>query len=91
MWPLWPGQSFDHLAMKVAIMPRRCARTLVKVLNSARAVGGLERLAVLDRRFEHAGPGLGVQALERECACSSHSFSSCVIELGVHRAERSTE
>ena len=35
MWPLCPGQSFDHLAMNVAIRPLRCARILVKVLNSA--------------------------------------------------------
>ena len=30
-----PGQSGDHLAMNVAIQPRRCAIALVKVLNSA--------------------------------------------------------
>ena len=35
MWPLCPGQLPDHLAMKVAIRPRRCASTLRKVLNSA--------------------------------------------------------
>ena len=35
MWPLCPGQSLDHLAMNVAIMPLRCARIFVKVLNNA--------------------------------------------------------
>ena len=35
MWPPQPGQSFDHLAMKVASQSRFCASTLVKSLNSA--------------------------------------------------------
>ena len=29
MWPPQPGQSFDHLAMKVASQSRFCASTLV--------------------------------------------------------------
>ena len=34
-FPLWPGQSGDHLAINVAIFPAFCAAILVKVLNSA--------------------------------------------------------
>ena len=35
IWPPQPGQSFDHLAMKVASQSRFCARILVNSRNSA--------------------------------------------------------
>ena len=32
--PDWPGYFSDHLAIKVAINPLRCAKTFIKVLNN---------------------------------------------------------
>ena len=64
MWPPQPGQSFDHLAMKVASQSRFCASTLVKSLNSAALSAASQPVVDPQRRLEHAGAGLGVQALD---------------------------
>ena len=82
-WPDWPGQSRDHLAMKVAIQPRRWARILVKVLNSAALSAALQRVVDADRRLEHAGPGLRVQALDLEIH-PVREVEKLVIEIRVH-------
>ena len=83
MWPLCPGQSLDHLAMNVAIMPLRCAEHLGEGLEQRAAIGGFERLAILNGRFEHARAGLGVQAFERNAQSGAH-VHELVIELRVH-------
>ena len=80
MWPLCPGQSFDHLAMNVAIMPLRCARTLVKVLNSAALSAASSAPSIVDRRLEHARAGLLVQAFDAEIHRLAHR-QQLVIEL----------
>ena len=64
MWPPQPGQSFDHLAMKVASQSRFCASTLVKSLNSAALSAASKPVRNAQRSLEHASAGLGVQALD---------------------------
>ena len=86
-WPLWPGTLLDHLAMKVAIRPWRCASTLAEGLEQRRAVGGFEGIAVAQRGFEHAGPGLRVQALDRK----AHGFAELeqlMVEIRMHGASQ---
>ena len=85
MWPDWPGHSRDHLAMKVAIQPRRCASILVKVLNSAARSAPPSASEYWMRGLEHAGAGLGVQAFERHAHHLAH-LEQARVELGMHRA-----
>ena len=84
MWPLWPGQSGDHFAMKVAISPWRWASTLVKVLNSAARSAASSAPVDLDGGLEHAGAGLGVQALEREAHVAAQR-QQLAVEVGMNR------
>ena len=83
-WPDWPGQSRDHLAMKVAIQPRRLREDLGEGLEQGRLVGGLQRVVDADRGFEHAGAGLGVQALDLEIH-RVREVEKVVVEIRVHR------
>ena len=84
MCPLWPGQSRDHFAMKVAMRPQRCASTLVKVLNSTALSAARERLVDADRGLEHARPGLGVETLERHVHRPA-GVEELAVELGMDR------
>ena len=52
-------------------------------LEQRAAVRGFERLTILNGRFEHARPGLGVQAFERNAQPGAHAHE-LVIELRMH-------
>ncbi len=84
MWPLCPGQSLDHLAMNVAIMPLRCARILVNVLNSAPRSAASSASQYWIAASSTPGPGLGVQSLDGNAHVGAE-LQQLVIELRVHR------
>ena len=73
----------DHLAMKVAIRPWRCASTFVKVLNSAARSAASRASQYVERGLEHAGSGLGVQSLDRE-AHGLAEIEQLVIQRRMH-------
>jgi hypothetical protein len=72
---------FDHFAMKVAIMPRPLGDDFMMVLNSAPRSADSSALSKVMAAFEHAGAGLGVQALDRHPHLLA-GVENLVIELG---------
>ena len=83
IWPDWPGQSRDHFAMKVAIQPRRCARILVKVLNSAALSAA--RSASSTRIAASSTPGpVSVCRPSISKSILRREFEQLVVEIRVH-------
>ena len=76
--------------MKLGMIPKRAPISLAAGLEEDRAVGGLERLGEEDRHLVDAGPGLGVQPLDRDAERARMSSISA-LKYSRFRFARSSE